>query len=105
MPLDLIMFAALIVVILLGYPVAFFHCRASATAFALLGWWLDAFSIGMMGALGQRFFGVMTNPVLTAIPLFVLYGGWCWRSRASRRICSRRWGGCSEPCAADSASR
>jgi len=85
MPLDLIMFAALIVVILLGYPVAF-SIAGVATAFALLGWWLDAFSIGMMGALGQRFFGVMTNPVLTAIPLFVLMGVVLEKSRIAEDL-------------------
>ncbi len=85
MPLDLIMFAALIVVILLGYPVAF-SIAGVATAFALTGWWLDAFSIGMMGALGQRFFGVMTNPVLTAIPLFVLMGVVLEKSRIAEDL-------------------
>ena len=73
MPLDLLMFAALIGFILLGYPVAF-TIAGVATLFALLGWYLDVFSIALMGALGQRFFGIMTNPVLTAIPLFVLMG-------------------------------
>jgi TRAP-type mannitol/chloroaromatic compound transport system permease large subunit len=85
MPLDLIMFAALIVVILLGYPVAF-AIAGVATAFALLGWWLDAFSITMMGALGQRFFGIMTNPVLTAIPLFVLMGVVLEKSRIAEDL-------------------
>ncbi len=85
MPLDLIMFAALIVVILLGYPVAF-SIAGVATAFALIGWWLDVFSIGMMGALGQRFFGIMTNPVLTAIPLFVLMGVVLEKSRIAEDL-------------------
>ncbi len=85
MPLDLIMFAALIVVILLGYPVAF-AIAGVATAFALIGWWVDAFSLGMMGALGQRFFGIMTNPVLTAIPLFVLMGVVLEKSRIAEDL-------------------
>ncbi|MEO9529122.1 TRAP transporter large permease subunit [Roseibium sp.] len=73
LPLDLIMFGALIAFILLGYPVAF-TIAGVATGFALLGWMLGDFNIQLMGAMGQRFFGVLTNPVLTAIPLFVLMG-------------------------------
>lgn len=85
MPLDILMFAALIGFILLGYPVAF-TIAGVATLFALLGWWLDVFSIGLMGALGQRFFGIMTNPVLTAIPLFVLMGVVLEKSRIAEDL-------------------
>lgn len=42
MALDLWMFAALIVFILMGYPVAF-TIAGVATAFAGLGWWFDVF--------------------------------------------------------------
>lgn len=85
MALDLWMFAALIVFILIGYPVAF-TIAGVATAFALLGWWLDVFSINLMGALGQRFFAIMTNPVLTAIPLFVLMGVVLEKSRIAEEL-------------------
>ncbi|MFA7433786.1 MAG: TRAP transporter large permease subunit [Gemmobacter sp.] len=85
MPLDLLMFAALIVFILIGYPVAF-TIAGVATGFALLGWALDAFPINLMGALGQRFFAVMTNPVLTAIPLFVLMGVVLEKSRIAEEL-------------------
>ena len=85
MPLDLMMFAALILIILMGYPVAF-SIAGVATGFAILGWYLDVFSIGLMGALGQRFFGIMTNPVLTAIPLFVLMGVVLEKSRIAEDL-------------------
>lgn len=85
MALDLWMFAALIVFILMGYPVAF-TIAGVATAFAALGWWMDVFSINLMGALGQRFFAVMTNPVLTAIPLFVLMGVVLEKSRIAEEL-------------------
>jgi TRAP-type mannitol/chloroaromatic compound transport system permease large subunit len=71
--------------ILLGYPVAF-TIAGVATCLRLLGWWLDAFSINLMGALGQRFFGIMTNPVLTAIPLFVLMGVVLEKSRIAEDL-------------------
>lgn len=85
LPLDLIMFGALIAVILSGYPVAF-AIAGVATGFALLGAALGQFNIGLMGALGQRFFGIMTNPVLTAIPLFVLMGVILERSRIAEDL-------------------
>jgi TRAP-type mannitol/chloroaromatic compound transport system permease large subunit len=85
MPLDLLMFAGLIIFILMGYPVAF-TIAGIASAFALFGWWLDAFPINLMGALGQRFFGIMTNPVLTAIPLFVLMGVVLEKSRIAEEL-------------------
>ncbi len=73
LPLDLLMIAALIVCILLGYPVSF-TIAGVATAFAFLGWWLGVMDISLLGALGQRVFGLLTNDVLIAIPLFVLMG-------------------------------
>ncbi|MBL4916412.1 TRAP transporter large permease subunit [Tabrizicola sp. DMG-N-6] len=79
------MFAALIAVILMGYPVAF-SIAGVATAFALIGWWAGDFNISLMGALGQRFFAVMTNPVLTAIPLFVLMGVVLEKSRIAEDL-------------------
>lgn len=85
LPLDLLMFAALIVFILKGYPVAF-TISGVATLFAILGWALDAFSMNLMGALGQRFFAILTNPVLTAIPLFVLMGVVLEKSRIAEDL-------------------
>ncbi|MEO1113420.1 MAG: TRAP transporter large permease subunit [Pseudomonadota bacterium] len=85
LPLDLIMFGALIGFILLGYPVAF-TIAGVATGFALLGWMLGDFNIQLMGAMGQRFFGVLTNPVLTAIPLFVLMGVILEKSRIAEEL-------------------
>ena len=85
LPLDLLMFAALIIFILIGYPVAF-TISGVATAFALIGWLTGDFTLGLMGALGQRFFAVLTNPVLTAIPLFVLMGVVLEKSRIAEDL-------------------
>ncbi|WP_208995773.1 TRAP transporter large permease [Pannonibacter tanglangensis] len=85
MPLDILMFAALIGFILLGYPVAF-TISGVATLFALIGYFTGDFSLGLMGALGQRFFAVLTNPVLTAIPLFVLMGVILEKSRIAEDL-------------------
>ncbi|QIE45661.1 TRAP transporter large permease subunit [Pseudohalocynthiibacter aestuariivivens] len=73
MPLDLLMIAALIVGILIGYPVSF-TIAGVATLFAALGVLTGQFDFSLMGALGQRVFGLLTNQVLIAIPLFVFMG-------------------------------
>ncbi|MQX38183.1 TRAP transporter large permease subunit [Roseospira navarrensis] len=79
------MFAALIGGILLGYPVAF-SIAGTAILFAVLGWTLGAFDIGLLGALGQRAFGLLTNDVLIAIPLFVFMGVVLEKSRIAEAL-------------------
>lgn len=83
--LDLFMFLALIICILSGFPVSF-AIAGVAVAFAYLGWALDAMNIGLLGALGQRVFGVLTNQVLIAIPLFVLMGVVLERSKIAEEL-------------------
>jgi TRAP-type mannitol/chloroaromatic compound transport system permease large subunit len=85
LPLDLLMFAALIGGILLGYPVSF-TIAGVATLFAGLGWSLGLFDISLMGALGQRVFGLLTNDVLIAIPLFVFMGVILEKSRIAEDL-------------------
>ncbi|MEQ8296226.1 MAG: TRAP transporter large permease subunit [Nitratireductor sp.] len=85
MPLDLLMFAGLIGCILLGFPVSF-SIAGVATVFAFLGWAAGQMDITLLGALGQRVFGVLTNDVLIAIPLFVLMGVVLERSRVAEEL-------------------
>ncbi|MEX0760348.1 MAG: TRAP transporter large permease subunit, partial [Tistlia sp.] len=79
------MFGALIGAILLGYPVAF-TIAGVAVLFAGLGWALGNFDPNLLGALGQRFFGVLTNDVLIAIPLFVFMGVMLEKSRIAEDL-------------------
>ncbi len=83
--LDLVMLAALCLVILTGYPVTFL-IAGLGVLFAFLGWAMGVFDLGLMGALAQRIFGVMTNQVLIAIPLFVLMGTILERSRIAEEL-------------------
>ncbi|MEX0339021.1 MAG: TRAP transporter large permease subunit [Arenibacterium sp.] len=78
--LDILMFAALMVAVLSGFPVAF-SIAGTAIVFAFLGWSLGAMNISLLGAMSQRVFGLMTNNVLIAIPLFVLMGAVLEKSR------------------------
>ena len=83
--LDILMFAALCGGILIGYPVLF-TLAGIAVAFALLGTALGAFDLSLMGALAQRVFGIMINPILMAIPMFVLMGVILERSRIAESL-------------------
>ncbi|MHA3979299.1 TRAP transporter large permease [Halovulum sp. GXIMD14794] len=83
--LDIIMFAALMAGILLGFPVAF-TIAGVAVIFGYLGWALGAMDISLMGALGQRAFGLLSNQVLIAIPLFVVMGAVLEKSRIAEDL-------------------
>ena len=83
--LDVLMFAALIGAILLGYPVAF-TLTGIAVIFAGLGWAFGVFDVSLLGALGQRVFGLLTNDVLIAIPLFVFMGVVLEKSRIAEDL-------------------
>ena len=83
--LDLLMFAALMAAVLSGFPVAF-SIAGTAIIFAFLGWSLGAMNISLLGAMSQRFFGLLTNGVLIAIPLFVLMGAVLEKSRIAEDL-------------------
>ncbi|SER80145.1 TRAP transporter, DctM subunit [Tranquillimonas rosea] len=83
--LDLLMFAGLMGSILLGFPVAF-SIAGTAILFAYLGWATGAMKLTLLGALGQRVYGVLTNETLIAIPLFVLMGVVLERSRIAEDL-------------------
>lgn len=71
--LDLLMFAALLGAILLGFPVSF-SIAGVAILFAYVGWAAGVMDIGLLGAMGQRVFGLLSNNTLIAIPLFIFMG-------------------------------
>ncbi|MFT6301638.1 MAG: TRAP-type mannitol/chloroaromatic compound transport system permease large subunit [Granulosicoccus sp.] len=83
--LDLLMFVALMAAILLGFPVAF-SIGGIAIVFAYLGWALGVMDISLLGATSQRIFGLLSNSVLIAIPLFVLMGAVLEKSRIAEEL-------------------
>ena len=83
--LDLLMFAAACLVLLMGFPVAF-TLAGVAIAFGLIGQSLDIFDMGFFYALPQRIFGTMTNEVLIAVPLFVFMGTMLERARVAEDL-------------------
>ncbi len=68
-----IMFAALVVFLLLGYPAAF-SLGAVGLIFGLIGIELGQFSPDFLQALPERVYGVMNNDTLLAIPFFTFMG-------------------------------
>ena len=68
-----IMFGALVIFLLLGYPAAF-SLGAVGLIFALLGIKLGLFAPDFLQALPERVYGVMSNDTLLAIPFFTFMG-------------------------------
>ncbi|QTL06260.1 TRAP transporter large permease subunit [Aquabacter sp. L1I39] len=68
-----IMFAALVVFLLLGYPVAF-ALAANGLLFGLIGIELGLFRPDFLQALPERVYGTMNNEVLLAVPFFTFMG-------------------------------
>src|SRR3546814_925346 len=83
--LSLVMFATVCVVLLLGFPVAF-TLGGVALAFATLGLGLGIFDFRLLGGLASRYFGVMVNELLVAVPLFVFMGVMLERSRIAEQL-------------------
>jgi TRAP-type mannitol/chloroaromatic compound transport system permease large subunit len=68
-----IMFGALVVFLLLGYPAAF-ALAANGLFFGIIGIELGLFRPDFLQALPERVFGIMSNDVLLAIPFFTFMG-------------------------------
>ena len=68
-----IMFGAMIVFLLLGYPVAF-SLAANGIVFGLIGIELGLLDASLFQALPQRIWGVMSNDTLLAVPFFTFMG-------------------------------
>lgn len=79
------MFAAVCVLLMLGYPVAF-TLAGTALAFAALGTIAGAFDPGFLEALPARIFGTISNVTLIAVPLFILMGVTLEKSRVAEEL-------------------
>src|SRR5438445_407600 len=68
-----LMFGALVVLLLVGYPVAF-SLAATGVLFALIGIHMGLLGPELLQALPERVFGIMRNETLLAIPFFTFMG-------------------------------
>ena len=71
--LAFIMFAFVCLVLLIGYPVAF-SLAGTALLFAGIGYLTGNFDPAFLSALPNRFYGILTNQTLLAVPLFIFMG-------------------------------
>ena len=83
--IGLLMFAAVFLVLLAGYPVAF-SLAGTALGFALAGQLLGSFDFAFLQAVPNRLYGIMTNETLVAVPLFVFMGVMLERSRIAESL-------------------
>lgn len=84
----ILMVVAVVAALMVGYPVALTLAGVSL-AFAGLGDALGLMHLGILGALPQRIFGVMTNETLLAIPLFIFMGVMLEQSRIAETLLER----------------
>ncbi len=71
--LCLAMFIVTLFFLGLGFPVAF-TLAGSSILFAFIALWLEFMDIGLLAAIPQQIFAIMTSKVLVAIPPFVFMG-------------------------------
>ena len=79
------MVIAVCALLLVGYPVALTLAGVSL-GFAIIGAALGVMNLALLGALPERIFGIMTNEVLLAIPLFIFMGVMLERSRIAEDL-------------------
>ncbi|HSP24721.1 MAG TPA: TRAP transporter large permease subunit, partial [Saliniramus sp.] len=80
-----LMFFGIIGVLLLGFPVAF-TLAGTSLIFGLVGMWFGVFDPSNLGSLAGRYFGLMTNEVLVAVPLFIFMGVMLERSKIAEQL-------------------
>ena len=85
--LSIAFFLASCVILLLGTPIAF-SLAGLSLMFAVLGHWFGVFDYSTLSNMPLRYFGIMTNEVLVAVPLFVLMGNVLERSGIAERLLS-----------------
>jgi tripartite ATP-independent transporter DctM subunit len=83
--LSLYLFAAVCLLLMLGYPVAL-TLAGTALAFAVGGILGGVFDAGFLSALPNRIFGTINNITLIAVPLFILMGTILEKSRIAEEL-------------------
>ena len=82
---PLFMFIVAIIILLLGYPVAF-SLAGSSILCAIISYILGDFDFSFFGAIPERIQGIMGNETLIAIPLFIFMGFVLEKSKISEEL-------------------
>ncbi len=80
-----LMFVGALVLIFSGYPVAF-ALGGTALLFAFLGVEMGVLDLGLLLAMPERTFGIMSNYVLLAVPFFIFMGAMLEKSRLAEDL-------------------
>ena len=83
--IALLLFLAVIILLLAGFPVAF-SLAGTAIAFAFAGVLGGGFEQAFLSGLPSRVYGIMTNETLIAVPLFVFMGITLERARIAEEL-------------------
>ena len=83
--LNLLMVISVCGLLLAGFPVAF-TLSGTALIFALIGHGMGLFDLSLLSAFPQRIYGIMTNEILVAVPLFVFMGVMLERSQVAEDL-------------------
>jgi tripartite ATP-independent transporter DctM subunit len=83
--ISLLMFLAVCLVLLLGYPVAY-SLAGTALIFAGIGTFFNVFDTSYLQAVPSRLFGIVSNQTLIAVPLFVFMGVMLEKSRVAEDL-------------------
>ena len=83
--LSVLMLVTVCVTMMFGFPVAF-TLSGVAVLFAFGGAALGEFDLFFYAAIPSRYFGVMTNEILVAVPLFVFMGVMLERSKVAEDL-------------------
>ena len=83
--MSLYLFGLVFVLLLIGYPVAF-TLAGTALIFTVIGEATGTFDPDFLEALPNRLYGIMSNQILMAVPLFVFMGVMLERSRIAEDL-------------------
>lgn len=83
--MPLILFALVCLVLMLGFPVAF-SLAGTSLILAGIGYIAGSFDGAFLSALPNRIFGILSNQILIAVPLFVFMGIMLEKSRIAERL-------------------
>src|SRR5690554_8237794 len=81
--MAILLFICVCIVLMAGFPVAFTLAGVSLL-FAGIGILTNTFDPAFLNAFPNRVFGIMSNQILVAVPLFVFMGVMLEKSRVAR---------------------
>lgn len=83
--MAILLFVCVCIVLMAGFPVAFTLAGVSL-AFAGVGILTNTFDAAFLNAVPNRIFGIMSNQILVAVPLFVFMGVMLEKSRIAEKL-------------------